>query len=157
MNYLLDTCVINHIIENNEKLTLFMDLEACKSYFYISHVQNDELERMKDKFSDKYAKSHQFLLSIKVLNIPTSVFVLGVSRLNSAKLGDGVFYQQVLNYMMNKNSKKDHYNDAVIADTADRNDLILITDDKLLYEATKNYHGRVMTLGEFCKESNEVI
>jgi predicted nucleic acid-binding protein len=153
--YMLDTCAINHIIEDEDEskvdLVLKLNLEC-----YVTYIQKDELDTMKEKqLVDKYLKALKFLNKIKISEKPTSVAVLGVWRLGKSRLGYGDIYKKVLEYMRKK-QKKDHVKDAIIADSAYSYEMTLITDDKLLFEACGEFNIDVLTLDELMNNNSEI-
>jgi predicted nucleic acid-binding protein len=141
--YMLDTCAINHIIEDEVKLEFIL---AVNPKCYITYIQKDELDAMKAKHTDKYSKVFLFLSKIKIKKEPTSVAVLGVWKLGESRLGSGDIYKKVRDYMISKKSNKDHIHDAIIADSAHSYQMSLVTDDGLLIEAASKFDIDVLSL-----------
>ncbi len=150
--YMLDTCAINHIVEDESKIDLVLKLNL---EYYVTYIQKYELHAMRIKHAEKHSKALEFLNKIKTsedYEKPTSVAVLGVWRLGKSLLEDGDIYKKVLEYMRKK-QKKDHVKDAIIADSAYSYEMTLITDDKLLFKACSEFKIDVLTLDELIKNS----
>lgn len=111
----------------DELLTGILDIEKVRNKageFYITHVQVDELNAC--IYKEKRAKLFNIMVEVRPQKIPTESFVLDTSRLGHAKLSDG----SLLEKLSLGNYKKT--NDALIGETAIKNDLTLITNDKKL-------------------------
>lgn len=98
------------------------DFDPNQSEIFITHIQVDELNECKDK--EKRAKLFNSLMEIRPEKIPTESFVIGSSRIGSAKIGDGDLIEKL------RNGNLKHTNDALIGETAIKQNLVLITNDK---------------------------
>jgi hypothetical protein len=75
--------------------------------------------------------------------IPTESAVIGFSKIDMAKFADGLVYSHVLNEL-NKRRPVEHeknIKDALIAETATSNGILLVTDDKALLETVLKMGG----------------
>jgi rRNA-processing protein FCF1 len=144
---MLDTCAINHIIEDKSKLSAVLNKNLN---FFITYIQLDELDEMKVTWADKYSEAVRFLNMIQVKEEPSSVTVVSYWRLGKTKSGNGESYNHVLEYMKRKR-KKNHIHDAIIADSAIEYKMTLVTDDHLLTDAINSFGGKVITLDDFIK------
>ncbi len=148
IDYMLDTCAINHIIEDKSKLSAVLNKNLN---FFITYIQIDELDKMKVAWTDKYSDAVKFLNMIQVKEKPSSVTIVNHWCLGKTKLGNGENYNRVLEFMKCKHKKKNHIHDAIIADSAIEYKMILVTDDALLINAINNIGGTVITLDNFIK------
>lgn len=109
---------------------------------FITHIQSDELNRCPE--SERRQKLQGAVVEVSEAELPTESFVLGVSRLNSARLSDGGLFEEL------RGSSLKNTNDALIAETAIKEGLILVTNDKELM-------GRVRAAKNECISSNDLI
>lgn len=112
--------------------------------FYITHVQTDEINKCSDE--DKRARLFLFITKLSPIVIPTESFILDKSRLGEARLGDAKILEQI------RKENLKHTGDALIGETAIKNNLILITEDIRLKNKVISLHGKAINLEEF-KES----
>lgn len=108
MEFVLDTNIISAITKDPDN---YQNLYANGRRFYISHVQKDELDRIRSNEHSK--KVTEFLDTIR--SRPTGVFILGHNKLASGedddymhcgnRLNEDQFYSDCLAYM-NANDKK---------------------------------------------------
>ncbi len=148
INYMLDTCAINHIIEDKSKLSAVLNKNLN---FFITYIQIDELDKMKVTWTDKYSEAVKFLNMIQVKEEPSSVTIVGYWRLGKTKSGNGESYNHVLEYMKRRKPKKNHIHDAIIADSAIKYKMTLVTDDGPLIDAVNSVGGKVITLDDLIK------
>ncbi len=109
--------------------------------FYITHIQIDEINKCPDE--DKRARLFLFKSKLSPIVIPTESFILGTSRLGEARLGDGKILEEIRKENLN------HTEDALIGETAIKNNLLLITEDNQLKKKVISLNGKVMDLEEF--------
>lgn len=142
--YLLDTSALNAI--DNETL---LAINGSIHQYFVTHIQKDELGKTKDDLR----RSALFALYKKVrkISIATDSLVLGVSRLDQAKLGQSDLYNQIKNELDKFKRKKNNIEDALIAETAIINDLILVSNDKNLLIVTRNFGGTAITFIELLR------
>ncbi|WP_345993621.1 hypothetical protein [Sulfurimonas sp. HSL-1716] len=139
MEYMLDTNIFN-IILDEEKINIsdFKNNITC----YATHIQYDEINKTKSE--KRRNELNQIFSLVRDAMLPTETFVLDKSRYDAARLSDGVLYQEIKNYMntLNKKKKKNE-EDALIAETAIKNNLVLVTSDPELRQAMKKFNGKV--------------
>ncbi len=168
---MFDTNIFNHILDGSIPLEKMFG----KAQFIVTHIQVDELTKTKDP-SRKLALMN--LLS-ELINeqTPTESFILDTSRLGEAKLsGDNIIptessrfdlsrfdhckwsendnlYDPIKNQLDEQNnSKNNNIQDALIAETAIKNNIPLITDDKDLNKIMAAYSCSCLSLNQFLKE-----
>ena len=145
--YMVDTMIINRILDNGLDLKYF---KSPDKQIFTTHVQRDEIINTKNK------TRRNELLSIfqKVENpIPTESALWGRSRWGESKwASDNQVGKilEVLNKKDKKNKNKSNPLDALIADTAIKNNYILITEDgPLYYVVTEVFKGSAQKLDDF--------
>jgi predicted nucleic acid-binding protein len=135
-SYMFDTNLFNCILDGVVEISKF----RRKARFYATHVQLDELKATSN------VQRRQDLLAVfeevvGINKIPTEAFVLDVSLLDEAKLGDEEddLYSQVKMKLDKRNrNKPNNIQDALITETAMKNGLTLATHDSdLFFVATK--------------------
>lgn len=145
---ILDTQIYDKIIDENLDLNLLK--KSLKNIdYHITHIQSDELSRC-----PKGDKREKLLLIKSVLRpivIETESFVLSgegkeFSKLGFARLGDG----KILEKLRKGNVK--YTNDALIGETAIKNNLTLVTIDFKLAKKVKSEKGSVISFDEFVKK-----
>jgi len=109
--------------------------------FYITHIQTDEITKCSDE--DKRARLVLFITKLSPIVIPTESFILDKSRLGEARLGDS----RILEEIRKENLK--HTEDALIGETAIKNNLILVTEDNQLKNKVKSLNGKAISLEDF--------
>jgi predicted nucleic acid-binding protein len=165
MKYILDTNIFNKILDGN--IDVNFDGE-----FFVTHVQEDEIYA-----TPNHDRKNQLLKIFKKIiqkdiptesavwdiskwdsckwggesnsKIPTESFVLGHSRIGMAKLSNDNLYSEIRDSLDKKKKKPNNVQDALIAETAIKNNLILVTDDKTLREVAKSYYENVISFDEF--------
>ena len=129
MKYVVDTSLINKLVDGS----VHVDELPTDGSFVASHIQIDEINRTKNlkrrsKLLQKFAETIDEVL-------PTESFVLDTSRLDEAKLGDGVSYHTIKTELDSTNkSKSNNSEDALIAEIAMNNGYVLLTADFDLYQ-----------------------
>lgn len=114
----------------------------CINY-YITHIQSNELINIPDEKKEIRQNLILILTKLSPELIPTESFILGKSKLGFAKLSDENYYEKLLN------ESKNNVNDAIIGDTALKNNLIQVSNNKRLRNKILSFNGRVMTITEF--------
>jgi rRNA-processing protein FCF1 len=129
MKYVVDTNIINRLVDG----TIRIEELPTDGLFVASHVQIDEINRTKNperrkKLLEKFAETVDEIL-------PTESFVLDVSALDGAKLGDGGSYELLKTELDRRNrNKSNNSHDALIAEIAMNNGYVLLTADFDLYQ-----------------------
>lgn len=117
------------------------DLKANEHSYSATHVQLDELSRTPNE-----ELRNQLLTifnEIGTINLPTESFIVGVSKVGQAKLGDGRFFEDI------KKGNPRHTNDALIGEVALKNKLTLVAEDKQLRNKVNKLGGRAITYEEY--------
>ncbi|WP_126456000.1 hypothetical protein [Sulfuriflexus mobilis] len=145
---MLDTTVFNHILRDGIEL----DGLPHDKRLFATHVQPNEIQNTSnDKLRNELLNVFSDVATEKV---PTSSAVWDVSEYGEAEWGseDGVF-EALLSTLnkMNKN-KKNNSRDILIAETAIRHNMTLVTDDADLSATVNKHNGSVITLQEFISE-----
>jgi predicted nucleic acid-binding protein len=140
IKYMFDTNVFNRILDGSIDLGK-LSSKVC----YATHVQLDEIQATKN--SERRLQLVNTFSQVLSEQIPTQSFVLNVSRLDEAKLSDGVTYNQLLYRLNQLNKAKTNNNqDALIAETALSNSLTLVTEDHDLSQVITEFGGVVCNL-----------
>lgn len=142
MNLMFDSNVFDELI--NGKLDLKI-IEENKLKIFITHVQVDEINECSDK--EFRAKLFNFMTTIRPEKIPTESFIIGKSRIGSAKIGDGKLIEK-----LRKGNRKST-NDALIGETAIKNDITLITNDIKFKNKVKILGGSALSVDELIKRN----
>jgi rRNA-processing protein FCF1 len=109
--------------------------------FYITHIQIDEINKCPDE--DRRARLSLFVTKLSPIVIPTESFVLDKSRLGEARLGDGKILEEI------RKENIEHTEDALIGETAIKNDLLLVTHDSRFKNKVNSLGGRAIDFEEF--------
>lgn len=135
--FMFDTNAFGKIL----KMESQYDLLAGKHEYFVTHVQRDELEAT----TNERIRSQLLMVfqAIPQSAIPTESVVIDFSRWGMTKFGDGLVYSHVLNELNKRNPLKRENNikDALIAETATKNGILLVTDDKALLEIVLKMGG----------------
>jgi len=153
MKFMLDTNAYNQLLDND------ISVENLKGEFFTTHIPEDELnntqkEERRKLLNAKFKEVHHKELPTESAvwdvsrwdkskwtesNTPTESFIVGTSRVGGAKIGDGVSYSKILEFL-EKTKPKDRGNikDALIGETATKREMILVTDDYGLFYAVTN-------------------
>jgi predicted nucleic acid-binding protein len=141
-NYMVDTNIINRILDHG------LDLQNFKkedTKIFATHVQRDEINKTAD------VGRRDSLLSIFqeiVDSISTETAFWGISKWNEAKWSSDDLAQRILKELNKKKRKKNNTQDALIADTAIKNNCILVTEDGYLYDVvTEDFDGSAQKIG----------
>jgi len=171
LNCMFDTTVFNDILKEGISLQpLIGRIEA-----YATHVQWDELNATRDP--ELRRSLTQVFTDVVEASVPSDSFVLGVSRLDEARLGgdrvvptssstwdaskwdqsgwgtEDDLYSTLKSELDNRNnSKPNNIQDALIAETSVKRKYVLVTDDKHLAIVTKKYGGECLSVGELLKK-----
>lgn len=164
---MFDTNIFRHIIDNSIEVSSF----KIKGEYYVTHVQLDELMATRDEnLRNELLKTFHEVVTSEVLTesavwdvskwdkakwtedvVPTDSFVLGISRLGQAKLGNGGIYDEIKDELEALKSKPNNIQDSLIAETAVKNGFILVTDDNDLRGVVNKIGGKAINLQAFQK------
>ena len=138
--YMLDTSAIGEI---DDGAVSALALYTSKDDFYVSHIQEDEL----DDAPDKYVRLLRKVLDVvSADSVVTHGFISGISQSGRAGMGGGV------KGIERKLSSDDgnELMDAIIANTAIQNDYILVThDSELRTVVNEETTGQAISIAEF--------
>ncbi len=144
--YIFDTNIFNHILDGNVDSSALETVEPC----YSTHIQNDELQATRDPH--RRSRLLAMFTMIPQDHIPTESFILGHSRLDMARLGEGNLYSDIKGKLDEQNGgRSSNIKDALIAETAIMNGLTLVTDDSDLYTVVTEYQSPCVRLNEILK------
>lgn len=155
--FMLDTNIFDAIVEEKTDIN---NLPANYE-FYVTHIQKDEIDAIdKPEKQDKKKKLSSFFKELKQETIPTESFILGTSKLGNAKLSrvptESAVYG-VSKYGEAKYTSKDslikkirkgnlkHTEDALIGETAIKNNLTLVTNDPQFLKKVISLGGKAIT------------
>ncbi len=145
---MFDTNIFDAILD--EKIDLNSLSE--ENEYYVTHIQHDEIEAISNPRKEERKKRLlEIFEELNKENISTESFVLNISRLNRAKLGKG----NLLEKLRQGNLK--HTEDALIGETAIKNDITLITNDDRLKNKVLELEGKAKTWDEFLEDENPRI
>lgn len=139
MGYVLDTNILNRLIDDRISLDVFPN----GAELIASHIQIDEI----NKTSDEERRARLFLLLAKTVKsiVPTETSVFGVSRFDNSKLSDGICYSAIREALDLKNHKKrNNVQDALIGEIALINAHVLVTADADLAAVMESMDCAVM-------------
>lgn len=152
IDVMFDTNVFNHILGEQK----IIDLISEKLNVFATHIQRDEISKTKDE-----VRKNNLLSIFQELTtgnaMPTESAVWDVSEWNECKWGKNVvtesgqgiateqelhLYEEILKELNTKNkSKPNNKEDALIAETAIKNRLVLVTHDKDLFVVVTKRQG----------------
>lgn len=138
--YMFDTNIYNRLLDGYVDIAILRE-KAC----YATHIQLDEIQATRD--SERRSQLTGVFSEIQTRQIPTESTVWDISRWDMAKFGDGEKYGQILLKLDARNKKKaNNVQDALIAETALLNGLVLVTEDKDLAAVVTELGGIVCDL-----------
>jgi predicted nucleic acid-binding protein len=162
--YMLDTNVFNHVLDGRLDATL---LEGRS--LFVTHIQHDEIQSTKDE--SRRGALMKIFDNVLQVQAPTSTMVAGVSvaggacasaegvlatesnvggisRWGQAKWGtkDNIFEDMRRDLDALNKGKKNNAQDILIAETALRNKLVLVTSDVDLFQIMSKYGGACANL-----------
>ena len=145
---MLDTTVFNHLVNG--------DIEPSRvpthRQLFVTHVQLNEIQNTRS--SDRLQALLAMFTAVDTTRVPTASAVWGVSEWGEAEWGseDG-FFESLLAKLNEKNkSKNNNARDVLIAETAIRRNLVLVTDDGHLAEVVRESGGTVIGLAELLSD-----
>jgi predicted nucleic acid-binding protein len=137
--YVVDTSLINKLVDG----IVGADELPTDGTFVASHIQLDELKRTKDpeRREALLRKFHEIVGE----TLPTESFVLDISRLEEARLGDGAQYEVIKRELDSRNrGKRNNAQDALIGEIALKNGYVLLVADFDLYQVMEGLGCGVM-------------
>lgn len=156
--FMLDTVIFNRLLANPDKLERLL-----KFKLYATHVQLDELSQTPQKQKKKQLIG--VFEKVDAETLPTTSAAWDVSDWDQAGWGnsDGL-YETLLNTLeiADKNAKKKHrdpknrHRDVLIAETAIRHNLTVLTEDKTLLQTIEKCGGNASSLGYLFAADNQL-
>ncbi len=168
---MFDTNVFNRILDSVISLQSLTNRVVA----HATHIQRDEINNTTDP--ERRAALAQVFVDVISTSAPTSSFVLGVSRLDEARLGgervvpttsavwdvsrwdqatwgaDDNLYPTLKAELDNLNrNKPNNVHDALIAETSAKGGYVLVTDDADLAAVTKRYGGKCLSVSELIRQ-----
>jgi len=145
--YIFDTNIFDDVVSDKLKIS---DIVKYKNYkkveIYVTHIQIDEINKCSDV--DKRARLNMFMVKIRPILISTSSCAYDVSRYDMSKYGDGIIFNKI------KSGNINHVKDALIGETAIKEGIILVTNDKRLRNKVIELGGKALFLNEFIERLN---
>lgn len=145
MKLILDTNVFDILIADRISIK---DFDLQKNEIFITHIQVDELNECSD--SEKRARLFNVLTEIRPIKRTTESFIIGTSRIGEAKINDG---SNLIDKLRMNNFK--NTNDAIIGETAIKNNLTLVTNDKKFKNKVIKLGGHALTIDELITEQKK--
>lgn len=141
MKCMFDTNIFNDILDGKININTFKENITC----YATNVQYDEINKTSE--TTRRDKLNAVFSSLDTTRLATETCCFDISRLDTDKLGDGVLYTEIKEFMDKLNKKKkNNERDALIAETSIQNKLTLVTHDKELYKAVTEFRGSAVNL-----------
>lgn len=135
MHIILDSNIFDDLLDGKISVD---EITNESIHLYVTHIQFDELNKCPD--DSKREKLLSILNQVEPNEIGTESFVFGTSRLGKAKLGDGLVFEQL------RKGKMKWTNDALIGETAIKNNFILLTNDRRLNRNVIDLGGKTTTI-----------
>lgn len=126
---MLDSNVFDEVVDGRLDLSAFRQGPTI----YITHVQRDELSRCPDP--ERRGLLDRAFSDISPKALQTASFVLGASRLGEARLGDAGHFHRL------RGTSARHTEDALIAETAIKERVVLVTRDHRLQARARGVGG----------------
>jgi predicted nucleic acid-binding protein len=167
---MFDTNVFNRILDGGISPSTLSGYVVA----YATHVQRDELQRTRDPArrealtrvfrditTDSVATSSAVVGVSRIDEcrsggdrvVPTTSAVYGVSQYGGTRYGDG-FCSALRSALDNIKRKPNNIQDALIAETAIKGGLVLVTDDADLAAVAKQYGGACLSVPELLQRCN---
>lgn len=142
--FILDTNIFNRILDTGIRGPFNSGVEL-----FATHIELDELRNTRN--FERRKNLLDVFQEIGSKQIPTESAVWGVSKWGHAKWTSVInLYTSVLNALNAKNGgKRNNMHDALIAETAIRNNLTLVTEDRDLADVTTDHRGTSINLSSF--------
>lgn len=146
--YIFDTNIFDDIVSEKLKVSDIVKYKKFKKVkIYVTHIQIDEINKCNDE--DKRARLSMFMVKIRPILISTSSCAYDVSRYDESKFGDGIIFNKI------KRGNIKHVEDALIGETAIKEGIILVTNDKRLKKTIMELGGNALFFDEFKERLKE--
>ena len=146
---MLDTNIFNQFLEEHFELSCFPE----SNNYFVTHIQFDELNATKNK--NRRQNLLNTVQEIPQEEVPTKSGVWGTSKWNKFKWGsENNLYQPIKDKLDKLNKgKKNNIADALIAETAIKNQYTLVTNDNDLTKVVKERGGHTISMNDFITEN----
>jgi predicted nucleic acid-binding protein len=126
--YMFDTNIFGQILKKMPEPERML---KSPNEFFVTHIQRDELNASPDWIKEKLLTVFQV---VPQQNIATTSVIVGFSRVGGAKIGNGAVYESILVQLdkVKPMEQDNNIKDALIGETAVKNEIVLITNDKAL-------------------------
>lgn len=150
--YMLDTTVFNAVAKEELPLSAISGHRLFATHVQLDEINNTRCERMREQFRRTFEE-------IDPTSLPTESAVWGVSSWNQAKwtADESPFEAMLARLKALEGEKRDQSNqprDILIAETAIRKGLILVSDDANLRTVTIEFGGSAINRGQFMAAGN---
>ncbi|MDH5764277.1 MAG: hypothetical protein OEZ51_15010 [Nitrospinota bacterium] len=145
---MVDTNIFNRILDDSLNLNMF---KSPNKIFFATHIQKDEIVNTPN------INRRNDLLSIfneisKLVSTESGLY--GISRYGTGRYSSDGLVKKIRMELDKKDKRKNNPKDALIADTAIKNNYILVTEDgPLYYVVTEIFKGVAQKLDEFLDSS----
>lgn len=137
--YIFDTNIFDDMVDWKLELS---DIVNCKKVeIYVTHIQIDEINKCSDV--DRRARLNIFMVKIRPILISTSSAAYDISRYDESKFGDGIIFNKI------KKGNINQVEDALIGETAIKEEIVLVTNDKRLKNIVIKLGGDAIFLDDF--------
>ncbi len=150
--YLMDTNAFNNICDA-EDVDVATIARQAQGRVYVTHIQQDEVNNTRDVARRDVLRG--CLQTINAEPWPTETFMIGKSRLGMARLSDGRRYHAILDELNNRKKKRSNEADALIGETAEARECVLVSDDQDLSEVMREVGVQVIGWRQFVKELSD--
>ncbi len=145
---MFDTVIFNSILDSDIDIALLNGREC-----FATHIQYDEILATPDA-TRRSQLEEVFSLIPQLTQLPTESFVIGVSRLGESRLSDGILYSKMRSRLNEVNKRKrNNLQDILIAETAMKTNITLVTHDKDLFAIITEFGGAACNLWCVLKSS----
>jgi predicted nucleic acid-binding protein len=137
---MFDTNIFDAILDDRIEISQL----PKKVDYFVTHIQLDEIEAInKPEKMERKKQLLKLFKEIKKEEVATESFVFDVSRLDKAKLSDGTLLEELRKGNL-KNTE-----DALIGETAIKNNLILVTNENKFLKKVKALGGQAINFKQF--------
>lgn len=147
--FMFDTNIFNKISDSQIDIDLFREFPL-----YITHVQRGELNKTLD--TERRKKLMEIFKIIPSKRISTESTVFGISVFGECKFSDDSLYGKIKAELDKQKKEPNNMQDSLIAETAIKNNLILVTDDKCLRKIVRGLKGNAIELSQLIQRTKKV-
>jgi predicted nucleic acid-binding protein len=148
--FMFDTNIFNSILDGEIEIELFNRFKL-----YVTHIQSDELTSTKN--IQRRGRLTEIFKKIPQEKMLTESGVWNISSWDDFKWSDpnDHLLEGILAEMDSQKKKPNNQQDSLIAETALRNNLVLVTNDEILRDTMKRFNGKSIELQEFLDSTKE--